>query len=346
MTDVQVRTGMNAMLDHGLARKRIGYGPASAILTPRRRSDTPAAPLRIGLLNNMPDPAFRQTELQFRRLIGSDVTLCLFSFAETPRSGPVQVEVAARYQSHRALSDARLDGLVVTGCEPLAARLDEEPFFKPLGEVIDWASRHTISTLFSCLASHAAVLHRDGIERRRLPAKCSGVFDCFQANDGHALLDGLGASSPVPHSRWNAIEEADLAAHGYKVLRRSDAIGVDLFVRQEQSLLVFLQGHPEYDPDSLAREYRRDVGRYLDGTSDRYPGLTEHYFTAAGSDRMRAFEKRAQATRDPDLFASFPDLAACLPARPRWEPDAQRLFRNWLRLIATRRAAVADRVMA
>ena len=37
---------------------------------------------------------------------------------------------------------------------------------------------HTASTIWSCLAAHAAVLHVDGIERRLLTEKCFGVFDC------------------------------------------------------------------------------------------------------------------------------------------------------------------------
>ena len=35
-----------------------------------------------------------------------------------------------------------------------------------------------ISTVWSCLAAHAAVLHLDGIERAPLPEKRIGVFDC------------------------------------------------------------------------------------------------------------------------------------------------------------------------
>ncbi len=80
-----------------------------------------------------------------------------------------------------------------------------------------------------------------------------GVFICAQTG-GHPLLYGLAETAPVPHSRWNELDERDLASNGYHVLRRSDEIGVDLFVKEEESLLVFLQGHPEYDADSLARE--------------------------------------------------------------------------------------------
>ncbi len=84
----------------------------------------------------------------------------------------------------------------------------------------------------------------------------------------------------MPHSRWNELDERHLSAHGYHVLRRSDEIGVDLFVKEEESLLVFPAGPPEYDADSLAREYRRDVGRFLDGLRHDYPDVPRtNYFT-------------------------------------------------------------------
>ena len=64
--------------------------------------------------------------------------------------------------------DTRLDGLIVTGTEPKSKNLDDEPYWAALPQVIDWAREHTHSTIWSCLAAHAAVLHTDGIERRPL----------------------------------------------------------------------------------------------------------------------------------------------------------------------------------
>ena len=67
----------------------------------------------------------------------------------------------------------------------------------------------------------------------------------------------------VPHSRYNELPEEALISRGYRVLSRSSQTGADLFVGNRDSLDVFFQGHPEYEPDTLLREYRRDVGRFL-----------------------------------------------------------------------------------
>lgn len=328
------------MLDHGLPRiaddaDADGSGPAAP---PSARG---LPPLRIGLLNNMPDAAFVQTERQFRRYIGGTAVLGRFAFRALPRGAAIQDHIDAHYAPHEDLAAAGLDALVITGCEPKAERLDDEPFFAPLSAVVDWAAGNTVSTLFSCLASHAAVLHLDGIRRRPLAVKHSGVYACTTGD--HPLLAGMPATVAVPHSRWNDLAEADLTAHGYTVLRRSADIGVDLFVRDVGSLFVFLQGHPEYDADSLAREYRRDVGRFLDGSRETCPPLPENYFTLEAVRRLEAFAAEAAARRAPALFAAFPDLAEAPPHPPAWQAPAAALFRNWVAHVARHRAAALDR---
>ena len=54
------------------------------------------------------------------------------------------------------------------------------------------------------------------------------------------------------------------------MLSRSPVAGADLFIKQRKSLFVFLQGHPEYDPGSLLREYQRDA--FGETTAVELPG--------------------------------------------------------------------------
>ena len=72
----------------------------------------------------------------------------------------------------------------------------------------------------------------------------------------------------IPHSRGNDLAERDLKAAGYRILTRAPVAGVDMFARQEGSFHLFFQGHPEYEPATLLREYRRDIGRFLRGERD------------------------------------------------------------------------------
>lgn len=221
--------------------------------------------------------------------------------------------------------------MIVTGAEPVAPELDQEPYWRDLTELIDWAKANTRSTIWSCLAAHAAVLHLDRIARRPLPAKCHGIFDC-EAVTGDSLTRAAPAPLKVSHSRLNEIAESDLAQAGYQVLTRSAQAGVDVFVRQYASRFVFFQGHPEYDALSLQREYLRDIGRYLARERENYPRLPVSYFDAATEEKLARFEKRARHERHPALTNDLPALT--LRGDIAAGTAAAALFRNWLQYLA------------
>jgi homoserine O-succinyltransferase len=290
----------------------------------------------IGLINNMPDPALKATERQFMKLLQAvagarRIRFHCFSLPSVKRSPEARWHVESEYSELSDLKRQTFDGLIVTGAEPVAAALDQEPYWPDLTALIDWARTNTRSTIWSCLAAHAAVLHLDGIARRRLPAKCHGIFDCEPVGS-----DSLTRAAPAPlkvsHSRLNEVAEADLASHGYKVLTRSREAGVDVFVKQFASRFVFFQGHPEYDALSLQREYLRDIGRYLAREREAYPAVPVSYFDMATEEKLARFEKRAKHARHPALAGELPAL--------NLRPDiaagsaAAALFGNWLDSLA------------
>jgi homoserine O-succinyltransferase len=296
--------------------------------------------IEIGLLNNMPEAALEATEQQFLDLLvaaagDSWVHLRFFSLPGVPRSERGRSYLSQSYGDVEDIRRADLDALIVTGTEPKAADLADEPYWAAFTQLIDWAARNTISTIWSCLAAHAAVLHLDGIERVPLREKCIGVFDCDKLAD-HPLALNLPSRSAVPHARWNELREEALVANGYQVLTRSPAAGIDAFVRQEQSLLLFFQGHPEYGAGALLSEFRRDVGRFLKGERDQYPAMPQHYFDPGTQAALAAFRQRAQAQRGEELLAEFP-----VPADPalsaNWQPFAVTIYRNWLSAISAQK---------
>jgi homoserine O-succinyltransferase len=298
--------------------------------------------LTIGLVNNMPDSAWLATERQFAVLLDAgagdyDIQLSLWTLDSLDRSFEARRAMADAYRSARELRAAARDGLIVTGAEPRAPDLRQEPFWGELTALFDWSRARTVSTLLSCLAAHAAVLHQDGIARRRLPAKCSGVFGT-EVVAGHEMVEDFGPESVTPHSRLNGLDEEELAAKGYALLTRSKAAGVDMFVKEGQSLQVFLQGHPEYEADTLAREYRRDLLRFLRGGASEPPPVPEGYFPAEIANNLAAFVARAVTTPEGDL-AQFPTEALAMTQAP-WREHSVRLYRNWLSTIARRKAAL------
>jgi homoserine O-succinyltransferase len=309
------------------------------------RKNAADAVLTIGLVNNMPDGALQATERQFMRLLraaagSTRIHFHCFSLPSVNRSPIAQQHVETHYTEVTDISRLHIDGLIVTGAEPNAATLPEEPFWRDLTGIVDWAETNTRSTIWSCLAAHAAVLHLDGIERQRLSAKCSGVYDCAKVTE-HWLTRDLPSPLKISHSRLNGLRASDLVARGYELLTQSTEVGVDIFARQMRSQFVFFQGHPEYDALSLEREYLRDISRYLAGMREDYPAFPAGYFDAETENRLANFAIRAMSERRPTLSTELPDRT--LRQEGGAEAPVATLFRNWLGYLASRAQAELPR---
>jgi homoserine O-succinyltransferase len=307
--------------------------------TTRRRESSPTC-IDIGLINNMPDAALNATERQFLALLraaADDITirLTLYTLPEVPRTDFGREQVG-RYSDFRDLWTSHHDGLIVTGTEPRAADLKDEPYWESLTNVLEWAESHTYSTILSCLAAHAGILHIDGIARRPLGDKRFGVFECVRVSD-HPLTAAAPSHLRMPQSRWNEVPEEALLACGYRVLTRSADAGVDAFVKQRKSLFVFFQGHPEYDATTLLLEYRRDIGRFLRGERDTYPPLPHGYFDEETVEALTSLRERARLDRREELLAEFPTAMAAGKVTNTWRSTAESLYRNWLQYICAQK---------
>jgi homoserine O-succinyltransferase len=291
----------------------------------------------------MPDAALKSTERQFRDLVFSvatptAVSLKLFSLPEVARSQPAREHIAECYEKIDNLWTSRIDGVIVTGTEPHAPALPDEPYWPALINLMDWAEEHASSTILSCLAAHAAVLHLDGISRQPLPQKLSGLFECRKRSD-HPIAGAIPDHWRVPHSRHNGLPEAALVSSGYGILSNSSEAGVDLFLKERKSLFIFSQGHPEYDPGTLYREYRRDVGRYLSGERATYPEMPQNYFDMESAASFAQFRNRAERDRRLDLLTDFPHVEAEAKLEHPWRAAARGLYSNWLEYLAHRKAS-------
>ena len=297
--------------------------------------------VRLALVNNMPDSALEDTEMQFFELLDSasgniPVYVKLYSLTGVSRNERGREHIERFYFDCADLSQSHFDAVIITGTEPKQADLRNEPYWKQLTEVLDWAERHTSSTLLSCLAAHASVLYSDNINRYRLSDKQFGVFQS-KRNASHHLTREFPEISRFPHSRWNEVRESDLAAAGYTILTKSAEAGVDLFARkQRQSLFVYFQGHPEYQAETLAKEYRRDVKRFLRGERENYPSMPLSYFDLRTTEMLHKFQERGIADRREEIITSFPDsVIENLPNT--WFASALSVYRNWLQYVVSRK---------
>jgi homoserine O-succinyltransferase/O-acetyltransferase len=303
----------------------------------------PTERLNIALINNMPDAALEDTELQFVNLLDAasgdiPIYLQLYSLTGIPRADCGQRHLNSFYCSLDQLWQNQFDGVIITGTEPRQPNLRDEPYWKVLADVFDWAERNTASAVLSCLAAHAGVLHSDGIRRHRLPDKQFGVFESGKACN-HPLMNRIPERVRFPHSRWNEVREDELTSAGYVVLTKSADAGVDVFVKQKrESLFVHFQGHPEYGLHTLFKEYRRDVKRFLNRERETYPSMPLGYFDSPAACLLGEFQKSAMADRRVEGMAFFPEQTIIGGQQNGWHSTAACVYRNWLQYLLASQA--------
>jgi homoserine O-succinyltransferase/O-acetyltransferase len=313
-----------ALLDEG--------GP---VLTREQALGQDIRELHIGLLNMMPDAALRVTEQQFMRLIGGanqivQVYVHVFTVPGQPRGEAAQAYIDAHYAPFDRLREEGLDALVVTGANVANPRLEEEPFWGPLAEVMAWAGEHVTSTLCSCLATHAILQHAHGIHRRPLLAKRWGVFRHRNVEPDHPLLRGTNTRYDVPHSRWNAVTPAQVRAAGLRVLAETDEGDLHMGTSADGFRTIYLQGHPEYDAVSLLKEYKRELDRHLAGELEATPPLPSGYLGPAAA---RLVAEHLEAALADGGRTPFPEAALAPLIDNTWTDTAKALFGNWLGLV-------------
>ena len=296
------------------------------------------APIEIALVNNMPESAAEATVAQFETLLRRSAQGLAFRLRcyALPQSDVARCSLKETHEGIEALYARGADALIVTGAEPRAEKLSDEPFWDDFSRLVSWARHQTSGALWSCLAAHAVAEILDGVQRRRQKQKISGVYACA-TTPGDWAAQGAATEILVPHSRYNALDRDDLIINGYNISSWSPTIGVDSFWRREPSLFLFTQGHPEYSENTLASEFRRDILRYFKGTSATSPQLPENYFSDAAREAIARLEPNP-GEQEPSRFVEKLDtIIKCSPPTANWFGDAERLYFNWLRVIDAER---------
>jgi len=298
--------------------------------------------LHIGLLNMMPDAALVATEMQFMRLVGSCNQIAQFfvhpfTVPGLQRSAESQAYIERYYKSFDEIRQMGLDALIVTGANVSNPSLDQEPFWEPLSRVIEWADEHVTSVLCSCLATHALAKMLYHIEREHMGEKLWGVYSHRVVRPEHPLLRDTNTRFDVPHSRYNQLRREAMEKAGLTILIDSERAGVHMAVSPDQYRLVFFQGHPEYDTNSLLKEYKREVTRFFTGEREDYPPMPENYLNEdAAAIAERHAEQVKQARQQGREMPPFPEAHLEPLLENTWRDTAKSIVNNWLGMVYER----------
>lgn len=313
------------------------------VLTPERARSQDIRALHIGLLNMMPDAALAATERQFFRLISSSNSVSQFvvhpfTLPQIKRSARAQQHIDRYYEPLDSICEQGLDALIISGANVTQPNLAEEIFWEPLIEVIDWAFANVTSTLCSCLASHAVLQFRYQQHRHSLKEKQWGVFSHDVDDFSHPLVGGINTRFDVPHSRFNVVHPQQFRDAGLHILVQGEEPGVQLAVSPDGFRIVFFQGHPEYDRVSLLKEYKREVGLFIDGERDSYPPFPGHYFDRHCVALLNEFQRNVESALagdggediTADQLPSFPEERILSRLHNTWHDSGEAIVGNWI----------------
>jgi homoserine O-succinyltransferase len=258
-------------------------------------------PLRIGLLNLMPDKI--RTETQIARLLGATPLQVELSLIRITNHVPRHASSGHMISFYRAWEDIRaekFDGLVVTGAPVERIPFEQVSYWKELQSIFDWTQTHVHSSFNICWAAQAAIHHFHGVPKRLLPKKASGVYRHRNLAPASPYLRGFSDDFSIPVSRWTEIRREDIpASSGVNFLMDSPDAGLCLLEDPAHRCLCMFN-HIEYDSDSLGDEYFRD---------------------------------RDNGSHGAPPHGYFPMNDPGLKPESRWRSHAHLLFANWINAI-------------
>jgi homoserine O-succinyltransferase/O-acetyltransferase len=266
---------MPIRIPNKLPAKRILEKEGVSVMTEATANRQDIRPLRIGLLNLMPNKI--KTETQFARLVGASplqVELSLIKITNhTPKNTP-QEHMLAFYESWEDVQDQRFDGLIITGAPVELLPFEDVTYWDELSRIYDWTQTHVHSTFNVCWAAQAAMFHFHKVPKHTLEKKALGIFRHRNLNPSSTLLRGFSDDFSMPVSRWTENLKTELPTHkGLEVLMESDEVGLCL-VNDPKRRMINMFNHIEYDTNSLADEYARDVeaGKVINMPAHYFPG--------------------------------------------------------------------------
>ena len=136
-------------------------------------------------------------------------------------------------------------------------------YWEELCEILEWSKSNVYSTFHICWGAQAGLYYHYGLPKYKLDEKIFGVFPHRSLDSLHPLMRGFNDEFQVPHSRYTEIRRGDIAkVKDLQILSYSDIAGVHI-VSDMACRKFFVTGHSEYDRNTLANEYFRDIKKGL-----------------------------------------------------------------------------------
>lgn len=264
---------MPIKIPRSLPAKEILEGENIFVMDEDRAVTQDIRPLKICILNLMPTKIV--TETQLLRLLSNtplQVDITLLNTVSHRSKNTAAEHLETFYKTFADVRNDKYDGLIVTGAPVERLDFTDVDYWDELCQIMEWTKTHVHSTLHICWGAQAGLYYHYGIPKYSLPDKLFGVFSHTLIRKQSPLFRGFDDVFYVPHSRYTTNHLEDILAQPeLELLAVSEEAGV-FAVKSEDNRRFFITGHPEYDPETLANEYFRDLSK---GKDQKLPA---HYF--------------------------------------------------------------------
>lgn len=217
-------------------------------------------PLEVCIVNLMPTKI--ETETQLIRMLANtplQVNIHLVHMQSHQSKNTKQDHLDTFYQTFDEIKDSYFDGMIITGAPVENLPYEEVDYWQELVELMEYSKTNVYSTLHICWGAQAALYYHFGLKRKFLDSKLFGVFPHKVTPAGGRLMRGFDDCFYAPHSRHTQIDREEFERiPGMRILAESDQAGVHISSIADRRQ-VFVQGHGEYDRETLKKEYERDL---------------------------------------------------------------------------------------
>ena len=243
------------------------------VMTEHRALHQDIRPLNLLILNLMPTKIVTETQI-LRKLSNTPLQIhvqLLKTISHVAQNTDAQ-HLDSFYTTFEQVRNLNFDGMIITGAPVENLEFEDVDYWDELCEIMKWTRTHVHSTLHICWGAQAGIYYHYGIPKRSLPQKLFGIYEHDIIRKRSPLFRGFDDRFYAPHSRYTEVALDDiLKVPELELLATSEEAGV-FGVKSSDNRRFFVFAHPEYDPDTLAQEYFRDVNKGLN------IAVPQHYF--------------------------------------------------------------------
>lgn len=288
------------------------------VMSKERAEHQDIRPLKVIILNIMPKKI--ETECQLLRLLSNtplQVDIELLQMASHVSKNTSHHHLESFYKTFDEIKHCRYDGMIVTGAPVELLDYEQVDYWNEITEIFKWSKTHVFSTLHICWAAQAGLYYHFGIPKYQLPKKMFGIFPHKAEVKKSLLLRGFDDVFYVPHSRNTEVRREDIEKEKQlAILTSSELSGVHI-IANKNGRQYFITGHSEYDRDTIAAEYFRDLKKGVDIQ------MPYNYFPDDNSENIPVFSWRCTANL---MFSNW--LNYCVYQRTPYNLDELEV-RNW-----------------